>query len=207
LAAYTPACWIDSSAVLTVPAEIALFPLGTVLFPGGLLPLRIFETRYVDMVRRCMRQNETFGVVLIKEGNETSGQVDTEQMGTSARIVDFQTLDDGLLGLLCRGETRFRIEHRSQQGDGLNLASVGWSPDPVGVPVDAQYQPLVEVLRDAMSRLSNLGQFIDPAYNDASWVSYRLAELLPLPVRLQQRLLEIQEPTERLALLAPLIEP
>ena len=188
-------------------AEIALFPLGTVLFPGGLLPLRIFEARYVDMVSRCMRQDQTFGVVLIKDGTETSSSVETATVGTTARIVDFQTLENGLLGLLCRGEERFRIEQRSQQSDGLNRASVEWNPDPTGIPIDPKYGPLVAVLRDALSRLSNLSQFIEPRYEDATWVSYRLAELLPLPVNLQQKLLEMTEPNGRLELLAPLIEP
>lgn len=190
-----------------MPAEIALFPLGTVLFPGGLLPLRIFETRYVDMVSRCMRQDEAFGVVLIKDGTETSSAVETALVGTTARIIDFQTLDNGLLGLLCRGEARFRIEQRSQQNDGLNRASIEWSPDPAPILIDPKHQPLVTVLRDALSRLSNLSQFIEPRYDDATWVSYRLAELLPLPVNLQQKLLEMADPHERLELLAPLIEP
>jgi Lon protease-like protein len=190
-----------------VPAEIALFPLGTVLLPGGLLPLRIFETRYVDMVRRCTRQNESFGVVLIKDGTETSSAVQTAQIGTSARIIDFQTLEDGLLGLLCRGESRFRIEQRSQQSDGLNCASVQWLPDPPSVAIDPKFEPLVKVLREVLSEPTARSQFIEPNYEDANWVSYRLAELLPLPVNLQQKLLEINEPQERLELLAPLIEP
>jgi Lon protease-like protein len=192
---------------VSAPAEMALFPLGTVLFPGGLLPLRIFETRYVDMVSSCMRRNETFGVVLIKQGTETSSQVETASVGTTARIIDFQTLEDGLLGLLCRGETRFRIQERTQQSDGLNRANVEWTADPVGVPIDPRFESLVTVLRDALSRLANLSQFIEPRYEDATWVSYRLAELLPLPVNLQQKLLEMQQPNERLELLAPLIEP
>jgi Lon protease-like protein len=187
--------------------EIALFPLGTVLFPGGLLPLRIFETRYVDMVRRCMRRDETFGVVLIKEGTETSSTVETALIGTTARIIDFQTLQDGLLGLLCRGEARFRIEERTQQSDGLNRARVQWTSEPNDVPIDPKFDSLVDVLRTALSRLSNLSQFIEPRYEDATWVSYRLAELLPLPVKLQQKVLEMQQPNERLELLAPLIEP
>jgi Lon protease-like protein len=191
-----------------MPAEIALFPLGTVLLPGGLLPLRIFETRYVDMVRRCMRQNEAFGVVLIQTGTETSSAVQTAAIGTTARIVDFQTLDDGLLGLLCRGESRFRIEQRSQQSDGLNRATVDWVPDPTGVAIDPKFESLVSVLREVLAQQpSARSRFIEPNYEDASWVSYRLAELLPLPVNLQQKLLEINEPLERLQLLAPLIEP
>jgi Lon protease-like protein len=204
-----PACWMRSGAAPkpAVPTEIPLFPLGTVLVPGGLLPLRIFETRYVDMVGRCMRQNETFGVVLIQDGTETSNEVQTASTGTTARIIDFQTLEDGLLGLLCRGEQRFRIQGRRQQGDGLNLASVEWNPDPVGVPIDPKYEPMVGLLRETLSRLSNLSQLIEPRYEDATWVSYRMAELLPLPVNLQQKLLEMQGPNERLELLAPLIEP
>jgi Lon protease-like protein len=189
-----------------VAADIALFPLGTVLFPGGLLPLRIFETRYVDMVRRCMRQGDAFGVVLIKHGTETSTEVKTATVGTTARIVDFQTLEDGLLGLLCRGESRFRIEQRSQQSDGLNLATVENLSDPLGLALEPQFEPLVKVLREVLSRLEKLGRFIEPRYEDATWVSYRLAELLPLPAKLQQKLLEIDAPNERLRLLAPLID-
>jgi Lon protease-like protein len=192
---------------VSVRTEIALFPLGTVLFPGGLLPLRIFEARYVDMVSRCMRQNETFGVVLIRDGAETSSLVEIAPIGTTARIIDFQTLEDGLLGLLCRGEERFRIKQRTQQSDGLNRASVEWTPDPASVPIDPKFEPLVAILRGALSNLSNLSQFIEPRYEDAGWVSYRLAELLPLPVDLQQKLLEMQQPNERLELLAPLIQP
>jgi Lon protease-like protein len=189
-----------------VPTDIALFPLSTVLFPGGLLPLRIFETRYVDMVGRCMRRDEAFGVVLSKDGSETNSSVETAAVGTTARIVDFQTLEGGLLGLLCRGESRFRIAQRTRQSDGLNLASVEWMAD---VPVAAllpQYQPLVGLLRDALSRMDNLGRFIEPDYDSASWVSYRLADLMPLPVTVQQRLLEIDDPNERLSLLAPLLD-
>jgi len=108
--------------------------------------------------------------------------------------------------LLCRGESRFRITQRSRQDDGLNRAEVEWLSDPAGVSLDSQYQPMVGVLRDALSRLANLGRFIEPAYEDAAWVSYRMAELLPLPVKLAQKLLELDDPHERLRLLMPLID-
>ena len=186
--------------------EIALFPLHTVLFPGGLLPLRIFETRYVDMIGACMRQDVSFGVVLIAEGEETGAQVDFAAVGTAARIVDFQSQPDGLLGLLCRGERRFRVQQRRQQADGLNRATVEWLEDAPLTPLHAQYQPLVEVLRKVMGRLANIARFIEPNYGDASWVSHRLAELLPLEAAWQQRLLETDDPNVRLGLLAPLIE-
>ena len=186
--------------------DIALFPLNTVLFPGGLLPLRIFETRYVDMVGGCMRQDAMFGVVLIVDGNDTSAVVNIAEVGTAARIVDFQTQPDGLLGLLCRGERRFRVQQRRQQGDGLNRATIEWMQDAPLTPLDPQFQPLVSVLRKVMARLANIGRFIEPNYEDASWVSHRLAELLPLEPPWQQRLLEIDDPNVRLGLLAPLIE-
>jgi hypothetical protein len=186
--------------------QLPLFPLNTVLFPGGLLPLRIFETRYVDMVRRCLRADQTFGVVLIDGGSDTDREVRTAGIGTSARIVDFQPLEDGLLGLLCRGEQRFRIGARSRREDGLNCASVEWIEDAKGVPVAAQFQRLVPLLRQAMANMTTIGRFIEPDYEDAAWVSHRLAELLPLDQILQQRLLEIDAPEARLALLAPLIE-
>jgi uncharacterized protein len=186
--------------------QIPLFPLNTVLFPGGLLPLRIFETRYVDMVGRCLRGDEVFGVVLIDGGSDTEREVGTALIGTSARIVDFQPLADGLLGLLCRGEQRFRISARSRREDGLNCASVEWIEEAKGVPVAVQFQPLLPLLRQAMANLTTIGRFIEPNYEDASWVSHRLAELLPLDQSLQQRLLEIDDPDARLHLLAPLIE-
>jgi Lon protease-like protein len=189
-----------------VPADIPLFPLGTVLFPGGLLPLRIFETRYVDMVRRCMREEATFGVVRIENGNEVSASVRTAPVGTTARIVDFQALEDGLLGVLCKGEARFRIVTHSRQSDGLNRAAVEMLAEPARVAVGDEYTALLKVLRDALSRLAKLGRFVEPAYDDAGWVGYRLAELLPLPPPVQQQLLELEDPLERLRQLAPLID-
>jgi len=186
--------------------DIALFPLNTVLFPGGLLPLRIFEPRYVDMVGGCMRQDAEFGVVLIVRGTDTSSVVSIAGMGTSARVVDFQTQTDGLLGLLCRGERRFRVAQRRLQDDGLNRATVEWMQDAALTPLDPQFQPLVSVLRKVMARLANIGRFLEPNYEDASWVSHRLAEFLPLEPPWQQRLLEIDDPNERLGMLAPMID-
>jgi Lon protease-like protein len=185
--------------------QIALFPLSTVLFPGGLLPLRIFETRYVDMVGHCLRTDEVFGVVLIRGGSETSSAVDVAPVGTSARIVDFQRLADGLLGLLCRGERRFAIQQRSQQSDGLNRATVEWLPE-TPTALAEEFRALLPVLRRVLSEMDNIGRFVQANYEDACWVGYRLAELLPLEPASQQRLLEMHDPHERLRLLAPLIE-
>ena len=110
---------------------IPLFPLHTVLFPGGPLPLRIFETRYTDMVRRCMREQQPFGVVLIQEGEEAGPVATTATVGCSARIADFYTLQDGLLGISCVGERKFRVQRVWRAADGLNMGEVSWlAPEP-----------------------------------------------------------------------------
>src|SRR5215831_15238826 len=106
------------------PLNIPLFPLNTVLFPGGVLPLRIFEPRYLDMVKRCMREGNAFGVVLIRSGNETQSTVATHDVGTLARIVDFDQLPDGLLGITTRGTQRFRACEKHVQDDGLHVGQI-----------------------------------------------------------------------------------
>src|SRR5256714_11718763 len=118
------------------PAGLALLPLDTVLFPGGPLSLRIFEARYLDMVRRCLKEHSAFGVVLIVAGAEAGAVSAVADTRTSARLVDFDTLPDGLLGITCVGERRFRVRRRRQQKDGLNLAEVGYPTEdpPTALP-------------------------------------------------------------------------
>jgi uncharacterized protein len=188
-----------------VTAILPLFPLRTVLYPGGLLPLRIFEPRYVDMVGRCMRTGACFGVIHIVSGDEVGPVAGLARIGTSARIVDFETLPDGLLGLLCRGEQRFMLRAQRTQADGLHVGEVAW------LPADARALPeaharLAEVLRRVLPDTGKLHEFLQPAYESAEWVSCRLAELMPLERRVRQRLLEMDDAVERLELLAPLIK-
>jgi Lon protease-like protein len=180
--------------------------LDAVLFPGGLLPLRIFEPRYVDMVRRCLRSEEVFGVVLIHEGTDISSAVSTAGVGTSARIVDFQSLADGLLGILCRGEHRFRVIAHGVQADGLHFAQVEWLQESPPVDMPSQYQPMVPVLRQVMASLGNVARFIESHYDDPGWISNRFAELLPIDRLTQQRLLEMDDAIARLRLLAPMVD-
>jgi len=193
-------------AASSPPATLPLFPLRVVLFPGGLLPLRIFETRYVDMVGRCMREGGEFGVLHIEAGGETGAPAELAQLGTAARIIDFNRLEDGLLGLLCLGTRRFRLLGRSVQGDGLNVGEVEWLPVPAPVPLPAEHAALVPVLRGVLGEMGELAVHLKPDFDDAGWVADRFAELLPLERTAQQMLLELDDPLERLALLAPLIE-
>lgn len=184
-------------------SSIALFPLNIVLFPDGPLPLRIFETRYVDMVRRCMREDTPFGVALIRTGHEV-GPAETYDVGTAARIVDFHQLSDGILGLSCVGRRRFRVVGRSMQPDGLNLGDVEWlEPEPT-VPVPERHRRLAELLRTVLPQLGEVYAGIDMRLNDAAWVGHRLAEILPVPLPAKQAYLEIDDPLQRLDLLAPL---
>jgi len=103
---------------------LPIFPLNTVLFPGGLLPLRIFEPRYLDMVGKCMREGTDFGVVLIVSGAETGAVAQLAAVGTGARVVDFSTLPDGLLGVMCRGSRRFQLRSHRTQPDGLHIGAI-----------------------------------------------------------------------------------
>lgn len=183
--------------MLTLP----LFPLNTVLFPGGPLKLRIFETRYVDMISRCMREDSGFGVASIVEGVEAGGPARTAEVGTVARIVDFEQLQGGLLGVTAHGFERFRIDLVRQQSDGLNVAEIEWLPDEAAQPVPEEYAAFADLVRQAFPQLGALYGSIEPAYEDASWVGMRLAEMLPLPVEDRQHCLEIIDASERLAFL------
>jgi Lon protease-like protein len=183
--------------------SIALFPLNIVLFPDGPLPLRIFETRYVDMVRRCMRESRGFGVVLIREGGEV-GPAETFDVGTMTKIVDFHQLSDGLLGLSCVGQQRFRIVSRSRQADGLNLAEVEWlSPEP-SMAVPERHARLPLLLKNVLPQLGEVYEGFEMRLDDAAWVGHRLAEILPIPPADKQSYLEMDDPIQRLDSLSPL---
>jgi Lon protease-like protein len=181
--------------------RIALFPLGTVLFPAGVLPLRIFETRYVDMVRRCMRENTGFGVVLIREGTETGPAGKVAPVGTWARIVDFGQMPDGLLSIVARGERRFRIIGAEVQKDGLNLGDVEWLQDVPSRLAEDEYPALRATLARVLADLGDDYPAGRPQMDDALWVSGNLAQLLPAPAKFRQRVLEVDDLRARLDML------
>lgn len=193
----------------STPAEqvvMPLFPLNTVLFPGGPLPLRIFETRYVDMVRHCMRERCPFGVVLIRAGAEVGAVADTAEVGTTARIVDFHSMPDGLLGISCIGEHKFRVLRRWQKNDGLNVADIARLPEDERVSLPGEFLHLGALLRKVLPELGDLYAGISMRPDDAAWVGYRLAEILPVSLSEKQQCLEIDDPLVRLARLNPLIQ-
>ncbi|HVO46059.1 MAG TPA: LON peptidase substrate-binding domain-containing protein [Steroidobacteraceae bacterium] len=184
-----------------------LFPLNAVLFPGGPLPLRIFEPRYVDMVRLCMRQRCPFGVLLIQSGPEVGaeGGRHTSEIGTTARIVDFDTLPDGLLGITCIGERRFRVRKRWQQANGLHLGDIEFTALEERLELPGEYLHLGELLRRVLPEFGELYASVPKHFADAAWVGYRLAEILPISLSEKQFCLELDDPLARLARLSPLI--
>ena len=182
--------------------EIPLFPLNAVLFPGSTLGLRIFEARYLDMVRECARGDGLFGVCLIMRGQEAGEPALPAAVGTLARIVDFDTLPDGLLGISVTGGTRFRVTRSRIRGNGLVIGEVRHWPDEPGVPVPVEFALLPAILEGRVEQ-AGLSWRNGPRerYDDASWVGFRLAELLPLGDAERQHLLEVTDPLERLAAL------
>jgi len=186
-------------------AELPLFPLHTVLLPGGPLQLQVFEPRYLDMVGRCMRTATPFGVVRILAGSEAGTASDVTTIGTSARIIDFHSLSNGLLGLLCLGERVFRLQSRHGQSDGLVVGQVHWLPQRATLAVTPQYSNLVAALRAVLPKLPPAYAHIPRNFEDAEWVSYRLLELLPLSSEQRQHSLENHDPLQRLEWLAPML--
>jgi Lon protease-like protein len=177
---------------------LPLFPLNTVLFPGGPLSLRIFEPRYLDMVRRCLKELSPFGVVLILAGAEAGDVSAVADIGTSARLVDFDTLPDGLLGVTCVGERRFRLQRRWQQGDGLNLAEIDYLPTDAPQALPQPLGHLSELLREVLPKIGGGYAHIDSHYEEAGWVGNRWAEILPLTVAERLELLVLDDPVARL---------
>jgi Lon protease-like protein len=185
--------------------EIPLFPLNTVLFPGGVLPLRIFEPRYVDMVRRCMREGSEFGIALIREGVEAGGPASTHDVGTMAQIVDFDQTRDGLLGITTRGTRRFRIRSTHQQADGLNIAAMELLPPESVVALPKKFAMFTKMLQEALPQMGDYFKHLHPQYEDAAWVAARVAEILSLPLPVKQQLLETDDALERWEVLIPLL--
>jgi len=179
-------------------ATLPLFPLHTVLFPGGPLSLRIFEPRYLDLVRRCLKEQGSFGVVLILEGAEAGPVAAMATTGTSARLVDFETLPDGLLGVVCVGERRFRVLRHWREDDGLNVAEVEYLTEAAPCPLPPALAHLAELLRELLPQLGSDYTHVEAHYDDAGWVGNRWAEILPLAVEEKLSLLELDDPLARL---------
>lgn len=182
----------------------ALFPLRTVLFPDGPLPLRVFEPRYLDMVSRCMRDDQPFGVILLLAGAET-GAARTASIGTLARIADWYQGSDGILGITALGTTRFELGEVDQQDDGLYLGRLTpLAPEPA-VELPGKYRPMAELLSVILDDLGKLYGGRQRRLDDAAWVGCRFAEILPMPLEQKQHCLQLTDPLARLEFVRPML--
>ena len=191
--------------------ELPLFPLRTVLFHGGQLPLKIFEPRYVAMVSRCLKQSMGFGVVLLRSGTDTrtasdSPTPDIFDVGTEATIVDFNQLSDGLLGIIAQGGRKFRVERTWEQPDLLLMGEVTYLPEEPSVSVGVEHGDLVAILAELVQHPMIRKLNLDIDFDDARAVGWRLAELLPIEPEIKQSLLQLNWPRERLSELSRLVD-
>jgi uncharacterized protein len=199
------------------PTTVPLFPLKTVLFPGGLLPLKVFEQRYIEMTKACLKDKQPFGVCLLTRGEEVAQRaarrdqpvagsgIDFAPIGTLARIVSWDMPQLGILHLKTEGGTRFQVQSSSVAGDGLVVAEVTLMPPEPLVKLPETFAPLASLLELMIDR-AGPENFSAPALEDASWVGYRLAELLPLPLPIKQSMLEINDSLVRLKVLAQFLK-
>ncbi len=178
---------------------LPLFPLNTVLFPGGELHLRIFEARYLDLVRDCTREDRGFGVCLIVEGREAGAPATPAAFGTEARITDFDGTPDGLLGIRVHGERRFRVVHSRVRDNGLVVGDVEWLAQERVAPLHPEHGLLATLLARLLDAIGGAqAQIAQASLDDAAWVGWRLAELLPLAPAARQLLLQEDDPHARL---------
>jgi Lon protease-like protein len=178
--------------------SIPIFPLHTVLYPGTLLPLKIFEQRYLEMTKACVRDNAPFGVSRIREGREVGVPAVPEQVGCSAVILEWEIPHLGVFHLRTHGQTPFRIIQQSTQADGLIRADVEWLAENTGEVRPESHALCRRVLEQIVEKLG-VEYFSPPlAYDDSRWISYRLAEVLPLQEEEKQRLLAVRNDGERL---------
>ncbi len=186
--------------------SIPLFPLQAVLFPGGLLSLKVFEARYLDLISACLRENKPFGVVSLRQGGEVrkhGGPVVTEPIGTLAELIEVDSAQHGILQVRCRGTQRFEVIAKEQQPDGLWLAQARMlDDDEAAAPSEA----LIETVRGLANAIATLKQqgaepFLKPfKFDSAGWVANRWCEILPISIAAKQKLMELPDPQVRLQL-------
>jgi Lon protease-like protein len=180
---------------------VPIFPLQTVLYPGSLLPLRIFETRYMDMAKACLKEKSAFGICLIREGHEVGAPAVPERIGCLARIAECDMEELGILKVKAEGLERFRIVSSEVNSQGLIVGEIE-KHEPEADGGDAPgFAECADFLRKLITGIGPQ-RFAEPLrYEDATWVSFRLAEILPLRNDVKQKLLELTDATLRVAVL------
>ena len=192
--------------------DIPLFPLNIVLFPGGRFDLQIFERRYIDLVSHCMRTGTGFGICLLKSGDETNGNNLNQTVyntGTYAKIVDWDQLESGLLGITVEGAVKFVAQDFWKEEDDVLHASVEFSDiestEADVIPLGDEYTALSELLRNLEDHPLVSGRNLSIDYSDLRQLGWRLSELIPLGIDVRQELLELNDPVERLSKIEKLV--
>ncbi|MES2354711.1 MAG: LON peptidase substrate-binding domain-containing protein [Pseudomonadota bacterium] len=181
---------------------ISIFPLNAVLFPGGILPLKVFEQRYMDMAKQCLKDNDIFGICLIKEGQEAGTPAIPETIGCTARITDWDMEQLGVLQLRTMGEARFRILDSDANTKGLITANIEMIPAEQDIELPAEFRSCADLVRKVVEGVSE-ASFAKPyRFESATWVGYKLSEFLPLKIAAKQKLMELSDPIARLQILA-----
>jgi Lon protease-like protein len=176
-----------------------------VLFPGGPLPLRIFESRYIDMVSTCMKSDSPFGVLLIRDGDE-AGLATTYEVGTLAKITDFYQGSDGVLGVTALGQQRFRLLSSDRQPDGLNNGEVELLEPEAPLALPDEFRQLPKILTNVLNDLGRLYEEKQRKFDDAVWVTYRFLEILPVDLEQKQMSLESSDTSARLKFVSELLD-
>jgi len=185
--------------------DIPLFPLHTVLFPGGALPLRVFEPRYLDMISSCLKNESSFGICLIRDGKETGKAAEIFECGTLASISYWQQLPDGLLGVTVRGQQRFQILCHDVGKNQLTTAKVELIENEPIVKLPTRFDVLIGMVREMLDEIGHPYTTLPKHYDQASWLGYRLTELLPIPLVQKQYFLQLNDPIERLERLSAIL--
>ncbi len=180
--------------MITIP----IFPLNTVLYPQGILPLRIFEPRYLDMVSECFKENKDFGVCLIRKGSEVGKVSKIHEIGTTARIIDWDKHVDGQLVITTEGQQRFRLVAKRLRDNQLMEGDITYIEHEDELSIPAQYQLFSDLLRQVVEKFNLPYANEHEKFDDPHWVGCRLAEILPVEINRKQALLEIDDPIHRL---------
>ena len=170
------------------------------------MPLRIFESRYVDMISACMKADAPFGVLLIKDDGKETAPSTTYQVGTLATITDFYQGSDGLLGITALGGQRYRLIANEQQHDGLNVGDIELIEPEAPLPLPKEYRALPDMLANVLDDLGCLYEMQSREYQDAVWVTYRFLEILPIELEQKQLSLESSDTAARLKLVSELLD-
>lgn len=187
--------------------DLPLFPLHSVLFPGGLLSLKVFEARYLDLVSNCLREQKPFGVVSLKQGSEVRRSSNDptvfETTGTLAELIDADSAQPGILQVRCKGGQRFEVKRTTQEPDGLWMAKAALVPDDEPTaPAEAMHET-VRGLANAIATMKSQGTepFLQPfQFDNAGWVANRWCEILPISIAAKQKLMELPDAQVRLQL-------